>query len=223
MCYKNNHWVQCVATDLDGCDIKWSHNSHTIILKPADTDTFNGQAFLWTTLSVVKQQLLQSVINQIGIYFPEGSLNIFEVLNPAMLPTANSEVPQFSESIKSLAVRFQIHRNLVVDQFSRLLTKLIIDFEDQYCSMKEGHIIEFWTHFLNHKQLQWEPELKKLLHIVLIIPVGTADVERGFSILNEFLTKRRNRLTNKHVEDITRIRINGPAIQDFKPLPYTLH
>jgi hypothetical protein len=53
--------------------------------------------------------------------------------------------------------------------------------------------------------------------------VGSADVERGFSIMNHIRYDRRSRLTPKHMEDIVRIRINGPELEDFNVLPYTLH
>ena len=71
--------------------------------------------------------------------------------------------------------------------------------------------------------MKWESEIKKLITIVLILPVGTADVERSFSVLNHFNSTRRSRLTPKHVQDITRIRVNGPPIYEFDPTKYALH
>jgi len=61
------------------------------------------------------------------------------------------------------------------------------------------------------------------LSIVLVLPVGSADVERGFSIFDHFRISRRGRLTPKHIEDITRIRVNSPDINTFDATLYTLH
>ena len=61
------------------------------------------------------------------------------------------------------------------------------------------------------------------MEIVLALPVGSADVERGFSIMNHARYDRRSRLSTKHIEDIVRIRINGLDFEDFNVEPYTLH
>ena len=71
--------------------------------------------------------------------------------------------------------------------------------------------------------ITWSKELKELIHIVLVIPLGSSDVERGFSVLHGVNSKARNRLTATHLEDIVRIKINGPPIKNFDPIPYTLH
>ena len=34
---------------------------------------------------------------------------------------------------------------------------------------------------------------------------------------------RRSRLTEKHIEDLIRIRINGPLVVDFDPTIYVIH
>src|SRR5438477_7007083 len=71
--------------------------------------------------------------------------------------------------------------------------------------------------------ITWDSEMKKLIRIVLALPIGSADVERGFSIKNHFKTNWRSKMTTSHIEDIMRIRIKGPEIQDFDPVIYTLH
>ena len=52
--------------------------------------------------------------------------------------------------------------------------------------------------------------MKRLIRHVLSVPVGSADVERAFSILSHIRDQRRSRLTPKHIEGLLRIRINGP-------------
>ncbi len=41
--------------------------------------------------------------------------------------------------------------------------------------------------------------------------------------MSHVLTNRRRTLTSKHVEDIMRIRSNGPSIKDFDPKTYVIH
>jgi hypothetical protein len=55
-------------------------------------------------------------------------------------------------------------------------------------------------------------ELQKLLHHILALPIGSADAERAFSILFHIRSKRRSRLTPKHLEDNLRVRMNGPPV-----------
>ena len=76
---------------------------------------------------------------------------------------------------------------------------------------------------MNYESIPWENVIKELIYTILIIPVGTSDIKRGFSVLNHFLTKRRSVLSTTHIEDITRIRVNGPSISTFNPVPYALH
>ena len=78
---------------------------------------------------------------------------------------------------------------------------------------------EFWSHFRSNDCIHWKPEIKRLVTIALTLPVGTADVERSFSILNHFKTSRRSKLTSKHVEDIVRP-VNGPDLADFDAVKY---
>lgn len=53
-------------------------------------------------------------------------------------------------------------------------------------------------------------ETTKLIQTILVLPIGSADAERGFSVMNHVKSSRRSRITPKHLEDSMRIRINGP-------------
>jgi hypothetical protein len=157
-------------------------------------------------------------------YFPEGFLHIFEVLNPSRLPTDVTSVPNYVNEINSLALRFNENAEVVERQFSDALLSMISNNYNIYCSAKaDGNALTFWTYFLDSILIAWGENFKRLLHIVLSLPFGSADVERGFSVLHNFMIKSRSRLTPKHMEDIARIKINGPSITDFDASLYTLH
>lgn len=56
---------------------------------------------------------------------------------------------------------------------------------------------------------------------VLVIPIGSADAERGFSTMKHIKSSRRRRLTNHHLKDIMRIRINtADEIEKFPATKY---
>ena len=95
---------------------------------------------------------------------------------------------------------------------------------EQYCFFKQQiDPVKFWTAFLNNEMITWAKELKELIHIVLVIPLGSSHVERGFTVLQGVNNKARNRLTVTHLEEIVRIKINGSPIRKFDPIPYPLY
>ena len=71
--------------------------------------------------------------------------------------------------------------------------------------------------------IPWKTEIYHLVEIVLALSVGSADVERSFSITNHVRYGRRSRLSTKRIEDIVRICMNGPDFEDFDVEPYTQH
>jgi hypothetical protein len=220
LCNKNNIWTTCSANDLNLCDVKF-------VMKGKELQ-FNNRvgrrdAVGWSALSNLRLTIINSILAEINKYFPEGSVEMFDVFNPSKLPTLLKNVPKYSTGITNVASRFGFAATLLQKQFSNILVSMITHHHEMYCSLSKGDPITFWNYFLKSNTLIWEPEIKKLIYIVLTLPIGSADVERGFSIKNHFTTNWRSKLTTSHIEDIMRIRINGPEIQDFDPIIYTLH
>ena len=59
------------------------------------------------------------------------------------------------------------------------------------------------------------PNLRKLCAIALVIPMSTADCERGFSALSRVKTDLYNRLSCKIVNALMTISIEGPKCDEF--------
>ena len=59
------------------------------------------------------------------------------------------------------------------------------------------------------------PNLLKLAAVALVLPVHTADCERGFSNQNYLKTARRNRLSATRLQSLLTILTEGPAINEF--------
>ena len=59
------------------------------------------------------------------------------------------------------------------------------------------------------------PALSKLLVRGLVLPIATADCERGFSAMNRIKTVPRNRLKTNTLEQLMFISIEGPSADRF--------
>ena len=220
LCNKDNVWTLCSVNDLNTCYIKFVMNGKQLQF---NNKVVRRDNVAWSALNNLRLNIINSILAEINKYFPEGSLEMFDVFNPSKLPTMIKNVPKYSAGIFNVATRFGFVATLMQKQFSKILVSMITDHHEMYCSLNKGDPITFWTYFLNCNTITWDSEMKKLIHIVLTLPIGSADVERGFSIKNHFKTNWRSKLTTLHIEDIMRIRINGPEIQDFDPIIYTLY
>ena len=56
------------------------------------------------------------------------------------------------------------------------------------------------------------PALSQVATRILLLPVGTAGVERTFSTMNRILCSERSRLLPCHVDSLMKISIEGPKI-----------
>jgi len=167
--------------------------------------------------------LINNLITQFKVYFPEGSIKLFDILMPANLLSRLQDVRAYSLQIKQLAKRFLMNEEIISVQFSNLISHMITDLPEQYCAIKTNDPVEFWVYFMKNPLLRWESEIKKLISVVLTLSPTTSEVERAFSIMAHVLTNRRRTLTDRHIEDIIRIRSNGPSINDFDPTTYVIH
>ena len=76
---------------------------------------------------------------------------------------------------------------------------------------KDVNILKWWK---DHEKVL--PLLAKLAKKVLTIPASSSKSERVFSAGGNFVTKRRNKLAPKKVEDLIMIKENKSRIEAFK-------
>ena len=87
--------------------------------------------------------------------------------------------------------------------------------------MSTAHLKDMSTHELmskltsNAQLLDMFPNLAKLAAIGLVIPMSTADCERGFSALGRIKTDLRNELSSKVLNAVMTISIEEPDNNDF--------
>jgi len=64
--------------------------------------------------------------------------------------------------------------------------------------------------------------LKHLLHCLDVLPVSSADCERGFSQMNLYHTSGRNKLLVNSVNDLLMVGINGPPLESWNADKYVI-
>lgn len=60
------------------------------------------------------------------------------------------------------------------------------------------------------------PTFAQLARKILLLPIGTAGVERSFSTLNRILNSDRCRLLPDHVDSLMKVAIEGPVVPDVR-------
>ena len=60
------------------------------------------------------------------------------------------------------------------------------------------------------------PTFAPLAQNILLLPIGTATVERSFSTLNRILNSKQCRLLPNHVDMLMKISIEGPEVPDVR-------
>lgn len=174
-------------------------------------------------LSIIREKFLDNLIAEINSYFPSTELEDFNIFSPARIPSDESETLTYGiKEINSLCTYFNWDdcKKLLKD-WTSLLDSMINS--DILCDLKNRNTspFAFWSQFLKTKNIAWTDRTKKLINTVLVLPIGSADAERGFSIMNHIKSPRRAQITTNHLNDMLRIRINGPNdINKFGPRKY---
>ena len=185
---------------------------------------------VYPEISSVGQSIAKRLIEEILDWIPQETMDVFDVLNPFSLPDDSYPFgigTQYRQNdIESLyltifeneaSTKKEVEDELVKNDWNTLLEKITND--ENYCKLKKSKdVIVFWQHYLGTNLM---PErMKKLIRKVLAVPIGSADVERAFSVLSHIRTQRRSKLTAYHLEGLLRIRLNGPKVDMFSPLQY---
>jgi hypothetical protein len=65
-----------------------------------------------------------------------------------------------------------------------------------------------------------KPVLQKLLNCVNTLPIGTAECERGLSIMNIVCNSLRSTLTVAHISSLMFVSLCGPLTDLWEPMPH---
>ena len=171
-----------------------------------------------------KIQLLHTFIDnlkdEITSYFPLGNFETFLVFDNRRFPreAADATLAVFGHvEVSRLADIFQLPEQDTLFEWRELLERLLDDAD--FCRTRGLHPADFWTHYLTKRDAYFGGNVKRLVQIVLSLPVGSSDAERAFSHMNIIKTKSRNRMSVALMNSLLRIKLNtGNTIEDF-PAP----
>ncbi len=180
-------------------------------------------------LSTYRKSFLRALIDKLKYYFDDDSLEEFEIMNPQLIKvnTMSIDFPDRSnEKHTQLARKFKINThdigNQLHDLYENVATKVSYELFKSWTT-KPPEV--FYANVLQaiDETIEITTELKYYIACTLTVPVGSADAERGFSILFHTLDKRRMLLTPETIDGILKIRINGPPTKEFYCKMYKDH
>ena len=90
----------------------------------------------------------------------------------------------------------------------------------EFLENRKAHSLHFWSKMLATESLPWSKEIKNFIRAILVLPIGSADAERGFSILKHARYDRRSSLVTYSLDAMLRLQINGLNFEEFDALKY---
>lgn len=177
-------------------------------------------------LQDIRDVFLDAIIDQIKSYFPTPDLKPFKIFRPNQFPTnAGIAITYGAFEVNRVCDILQLGACLeLVKDWGNLVVSIVDS--DSLCKFRsnpktETHV--FWSHYLNEVGIIWTKRTQDLIRTILVLPIGSAEAERGFSVLNHIKNKRRSKLTPAHMQDIMRIRLNGASeLERFPAARYAL-
>ncbi|CAB1347389.1 unnamed protein product [Coregonus sp. 'balchen'] len=144
--------------------------------------------------SINPGQFLQSLVNNLEkrLSFEDETIMDLSILDQSKWPSKPS-IRHGEEQVKRLCKRF----NLCTDQALNGMRDLL-------------------------EEPSSEPkDLKPLMNCMKTFPVGTAECERNFSLMNNISSDKRAVLLISNISNLMMININGPPTSKFDPRKYT--
>ena len=120
-CYRRGQWTTCSVADLDDCKIRKQLGVDLVIFEQHVAPNHHNENFIWLPLSTLRRKIVDAISLELSHYFPYGSLQIFDVLNPSLIPVDSGGIRQFSQLIKPLALRFEFNDMVAASEFEELL------------------------------------------------------------------------------------------------------
>lgn len=173
-------------------------------------------------LQDIRNIFLDAIIEEMKSYFPSEDLKPFKIFRVKEFPTnVGIAITYGVFEINKVCEILKLGECLdLVKDWGNLVVSIIDS--DNLCKFRNNPKTEtyaFWSHFLNEEGIVWTPRTQKLIRTILVLPIGSAEAERGFSVMNHIKNKRRARLTPAHMQDIMRIRLNG--VDELEKFPAT--
>lgn len=154
-------------------------------------------------LSTIRTTFLNTLLNEVDKYFIPSEFEDYRSFEPRNLPTNILSIADHESivSIVRLLNKFGLPLT-TADEWIEVLKSMIAS-EKFELLQRSKNPVAFYGHFLADKTITWMPNIERFIQILLVIPIGSADAERGFSILKHIRYDRRSRLgkfdTHAHI------------------------
>ena len=139
--------------------------------------------------------------------FPENDINVLsaaDVFQPSNIPDNLAECYSYGrDCIKVLA-----------EHYCCDITETTSEWKEVVHTLKKTDSVQKSLEFLIMYRSQY-PNLGKIASALMVIPMHSADCERGFSALGRVKTKLRSRPTNKFLNSLLMISLEGTDIKNF--------
>ena len=164
----------------------------------------------------VRNSTIESLQAQIREYFPdEQLLQSLSVLDPNQFPNNIVELDSYcDQTVDDILViadylGYEEYIPYLAENWERVLNSIMIGSpESEYREDKEAGPMLFWGKYLNMWYFPFH--LKSVIQATLVLSIGSAEVERGFSIMNRLKPKDRSKIHNEGLDCDMFININGP-------------
>ena len=179
-----------------------------------------------TAVSTLMKKLLAGAIeainNRFATFNSSPVLMASKVFSPFSWPTESSAFAAFGYSeIQQLSSHFAYplqHQGYSPDSCIEEWPELKLRVREILTKEPTMKYLPMWRRILNeYKENPALTNVLALLRIVLVIPVQTATLERGFSLMKRTKTDWRNRLSPKTLSQLMMIKLNGPDMDHFNP------
>ena len=166
----------------------------------------------------VKEKYIDALVENLEDRFSDaGVVSIMAtLLDPRQASLVQqSSLSQFNEygisELRKLADHFTVSAELETLQLEWMsLKQVLVQDTSTLSEMSSNEVLQTLA---SHQTLY--PTYTKLASIALILPISTADYERGFSTLKRIKNSLRNRLKTDTLDKLIRISSEGPDLDTF--------
>lgn len=197
--------------------------------------TWNGQSFFTKDataplLSVLGPAVIQKSIERLNQYIPKDLIESFNVFSPKKFPAGKlvsnkafgNDIDGYgAQVVRHLGNQFGVPGNTLVQHWNLLLQSILTS--PSWDIERNRDTNQFWSGALRDNTLAWEDDIRYFIQCVKTVSVGTVPVEGSFSIFNTVKNQRRSKISDKLLEAVMNLQINGPSsIDHFDEFEYAM-
>lgn len=175
-----------------------------------------------THFKSIRAEFIQQVISQLHRRFPEHDTSVIRALailgmKGITFVEKDKLLTHGKEEIQILCEKYGQQGSQCVPYVDEAKVKMEWEILKHLVIQQKyptDNIYTLWKIIHTHHQ-DLVPNMLKLAELALIVPLQTADCERGFSTQNDIKTSDRNRLSADRLNTLMRIAMNKASVADF--------